>query len=334
VSEAVQEASFEAAMAAAMATIEQAAPEPVPAEPRDPIVQKLLDTTTLDPVEVKPAEPVASDPAKVEAPPPVSSKELERIAALDAREAKLREKEAALTSQAKSVEEAAAKNARAWETFARNPVAHIRAMRPDLSPAEAATVAEQLYVYSLGDRAPAEVRQRLEVTQHQTEVLSEVDKLRADIEALRAERARESEQSEIARYQAELRSGAAAVKDIPIVSSLLQRHPDDAAQMLFEVARRAAIDSQQRGDAEPVVLTAEEAARRLEEILVKQRDHVYGTAPTAEAPSKQVAPPSPTITNRDASVQPGRALGDPLDDKELRRAALKAAGLDHIPIWD
>ncbi len=278
--------------------------------------------------------PAPTSPPAPESAPPVSAKELERIAALDAREARLREAEARAKAADEARSRAEAESAASWNKFYRNPLEHIRAMRPDLSPAEAAQVAEQLYVYSLGDKAPPEVRQRIEASHAQTEVRSEVEKLRSELEELRAERARQDQLSEIARYQAELRSGAAAVKDAPIVSGLLQRNPDRAAQMLFEVARRAAIASKERGDAEPVVLNPEQAARELEKYLVAERDALYGAPAVAGAPSTQVAPPSPTITNRDASVQPGKTVADSFDDKELRRAALKAAGLEHVAVWD
>ncbi len=324
--------SFEAALAAVAGLSGRAPSMPAPQPFTPPPAQ--FDTPPPSPepalVEATPA-PASSEPA---APPPPSAKELERIAALDAREAKLRETEARLQAE-RQAREAEAKTAREqsdrqWASFRRNPVAHVRSMRPDLTPAEAAEVAESLYVYALGDKAPPDVRQRQAVAQETTEVRSEVDQLRAEIEELRAARAREADEAERARYRSELRDGAAKAANVPIVAGLLQRSPDRAAQMLFEVARRAAVEAHARGET-PVVMTAEQAASALEKLLAAQRDEIYGpTSAPAQAPNTQAAPLSPTLTNRDASVRPGLALTDPEDDKELRRAALKAIGREDL----
>ncbi len=103
--------------------------------------------------------------------------------------------------------------------------------------------------------------------------------------------------------------------------------------MLFEVARLAAIESRDAGAAEPVVLSPTEAAAKLEAILKAQRDELYGPPAAVTQPNVQQTTPSPTITNRDASIQPNRVAPDPDDDKELRKAGLLAAGLSHIPVW-
>lgn len=324
--------SFEAAMAAA--TGQAPAPEVSPQQLFQGFVPPSMKQP--EPTPAPEAQAATTEPAATTAAPPApSAKELERIAALDARETKLREREAALQAEARAREEQSARDKatteRQWAQFKRNPVAFVRSMRPDLTPSEAAEVAEHFYVHTLGDKAPADVRQRMAVTQETTEVRSEVDQLRAEIEELRAARAREEAEAERAKYRSELREGAAKVAtSTPIVASLLQRKPDAAAQMLFEVARRAAIESRERGEA-PVVMTAEQAATALERVLAAQHEEYYGTpwAP-AQAPITQAAPPSPTLTNRDASVRPGRAITDPDDDAELRRAALKAAGLEHL----
>jgi hypothetical protein len=315
------ENSFEAAMAAAMKDLGG----PAPAAPA---------------TEAPPAAAAApAAPAAVEtAPPPPSAKELERIAALDAREAKLREAEAKAKQLEAREAELASRETRAvkqWEAFAADPVAAIKAMRPDLTAAEAATVAESLYFHALGDKAPPEHRQRQEVAKVKTEVRSEVDQLRAEIQELRDQRARVEQEAQVATYRSELRSGAAAVADAPIVAGLLKRNPARAEELLFEVARQEAIASAQAGAAEPVVLTPAQAAAKLEAILKAQRDELFGDVATAAVtrPNVQQTTPSPTISNRDASVQSPKSVAEPASVEALRRAALDAIGLTDTPVW-
>jgi hypothetical protein len=305
-------------------------------------------TPTAAPAAVEPPTPApapaastqSTPPAAPETPPPPSAKELERIAALDAREAKLRETEAkarALEERERALSEREARTVKQWEAFAADPVAAIRAMRPELSAPEAAQIAESLYFHALGDKAPPEHRQRQEVAKVKTEVSSEVEKLRAEIQELRESRARAEQEAQIGAYRSELRTGAAAVADAPIVANLVKRNPARAEEMLFEVARQAAIESAQAGATEPVVLTPAQAAAKLEAILKAQRDELFGDAPAAVTqPNVQQTTPSPSvsITNQDASIQPSRTSPDVRDAKALRRAALDAAGLTDVPAWD
>jgi hypothetical protein len=317
---------FEAALAAAM---EQMPREAVGGFNSDAPPMKTADEVAAEttPAPSAPAEPVAgftAPPPADAAPPAPSAKELERIAALEERERKLAEREA-------SAAESKAQTDKQWKAFLRNPLAAVRQMNPDLTPAEAAAVAESFYVHALGDKAPADVKQRLQVANETTEVRSEVEQLRAELEELRAARTQDVHEAERAKYRAELRAGAASVKDTPIVANLLQREPEYAEQLLFEVARQAAVESQSR-DGKLVVYKPEQAARELERHLAAQRDRLYGPA-TTPAPNTQPAPASPTLSNRDASVHGSKRAVDLSDPRELRRAALKAAGLE-IPVWD
>lgn len=270
------------------------------------------------------------------APPPPSAKELERIAALDAREAKLREAEGRTKQLEAREAELTSREARAakqWDAFVADPLSHIMSMRPELSPAEAAAVAEKLYFHALGDKAPPEHRAKQEVTKVKSEVSSELDKLRAEIQELRDQRSRVEQENQISAYRSELRTGAAAVKDAPIVASLLQRNPARAEQLLFEVARQEAISSRDAGAAEPVVLTPAQAAAKLEAYLKAQRDELYGDPAPVTPPNVQKTTPSPTISNREASVQSPRTATEPASVEALRRAALDAIGLTDQPVW-
>lgn len=282
--------------------------------------------------------PEPQQPAVTEQQPPAPSpKELERIAALDAREAKVREAEArakALEAREAALTEREGRTAKQWASFESDPVGHIMSMRPELSSSEAAAVAEKIYFHALGDKAPPEHRTKQEVAKAKTEISSEVEKLRAEIQELRESRARAEQEQQVASYRAELRSGAESAADAPIVASLVKRNPARAEEMLFEVARQAAVESAKAGDKEPVVLTAAQAAAKLEAILKAQRDELFGPATESKTePNVQKSAPSTTITNRDASIQPNRAAPDPDDDRALRKAALEAAGLGHIPVW-
>jgi hypothetical protein len=322
-----EQTSFEAALAAMDAEL---AKIPAPAEATPPAVTPAPEQAAKAP------ETPAPTP---ESPPAPSAKELERIAALEAREARVREAEEKAKAAATAPEPSKTTNAD-WDRFVRDPVGYVKRMRPDIGPAEAARIAESFYFDALGDQAPPEHRQRQEVAKVSTEVRTEVDTLRAELQELRETRAREAQAAQMAQYQADLRTGAAAVEAAPTVKALIARNPGRAEAMLYEVARRAAVESKQAGAAEPVVLTGAEAAAKLEAILKAEYEELYGPMPVP--PSSTPAPvqnaakssPSTTITNSDASVQPTRTTPDPLDDKELRKAALKAIGLDHIPVWD
>jgi hypothetical protein len=318
--------SFEAALAAALGTSDASQPSVT-----DQAVAATAAAVAAQTQQAAPAEaPAQAQVGAGDQPPAPSAKELERIAALDAREAKVREAEA----RAKALEARESSIAKQWEAFVADPVGHIRAMRPELSSSEAAQVAEKIYFEALGDKAPPEHRAKQEVAKVKTEVRSEVDQLRAEIQELRETRARAEQEAQIGAYRSELRTGAAAVTDAPIVSGLIQRNPARAEEMLFEVARQAAIESAQAGAAEPVVLTPAQAAAKLEAILKAQRDDLFGpSAAAVTQPNVQQTTPSPTITNRDASIQPNRSAPDPDDDRALRKAALEAAGLGHLPVW-
>lgn len=320
---AADQSSFEAALAAALAVS-----EPAKVEAAEAAVEQ---SAAVAP------PPAAPAPVETAPPPPVSARELERIAALDAREAKLREAESSARAREDSLKAAEARTAAQWETFESNPVAHIKALRPDLTPAQAAKVAERIYFYALGDQAPPQHRQQQEVADVRDEVKKTVAELRAELETERARAAQVHQEAQLSQYRAELRSGAAAVTDAPTVARLVQLDPSRAESMLFEVARMAAVESKQAGSAEPVVLTPAQAAAKLESILQAQRaeyEKLYGTPSVKTQPNVQQIAPSPTISNRDASIQPSRSAPDPLDDKSLRKAALEAAGLGHLEVWD
>lgn len=317
--------SFEAALAAAIGSTQDSG-EPSLA---DQVVAATAAAQSAQAQQAPAAEATPAPQAAGDQPSAPSAKELERIAALDAREAKVRDAEA----RAKALEAREGSMAKQWDAFMADPVGHIRAMRPELSSSEAAQVAEKIYFEALGDKAPPEHRAKQAVAKVKTEVSSEVATLRAEIQELRESRARQEQEAQIGAYRSELRTGAAAVTDAPIVANLIQRNPARAEEMLFEVARQAAIESAQAGAEEPVVLTPVQAAAKLEAILKAQRDDLFGPAPAVTQPNVQQTTPSPTITNRDASIQPNRSAPDPDDDKALRKAALEAAGLGHLPVW-
>jgi hypothetical protein len=318
--------SFEAALAAALGTTDSGQPSVADQAVAATAAAQSAQAQQAPAGQAAPAAQVATG----DQPPAPSAKELERIAALDAREARVREAE----GRAKTIEAREGAIAKQWDAFVADPVGHIRAMRPELSPSEAAAVAEKIYFEALGDKAPPEHRAKQEVAKVKTEVSSEVASLRAELQEMRESRSRAEQEAQMASYRGELRSGAAAIAEAPIVASLIQRNPARAEQMLFEVARLAAIESRDAGAAEPVVLTPAEAAAKLEAILKAQRDELYGpSAAAVTQPNVQQTTPSPTITNRDASIQPNRVAPDPDDDKALRKAALEAAGLGHIPVW-
>ncbi len=321
--ETMPEASFEAALAAVVAAMpEQGQPEAVAAP-----VQ--LEPAAEVPV---PSVPVVQPDAVVPAVDALAARE----AAITAREQQASEIEArsraaeAKLAELTSREQAISKSA---EAFERDPVGYVRALRPDLTPSQAAAVAEKFYHVALGERAPAEVKLGQEVAEVRREHVTATEQLKAEIESMRQESAKVQQQAMLAKYQADLRAHAAALKadEYPILSGLASRNPERFTSELFQEAVAAARESHARGDAKVVELTPAEAAKRVEAKLKAQREELYGSPPAvAPAPEPQVQ----SITNRSASVQPSRTVPDTVDDKALRKAALEAAGLGHVRVWD
>jgi hypothetical protein len=286
------EASFEAALAAAVAT---AAPEEANAPQAEAPV---------------PAAPVV--PAAVVAP----------VAAVPAPDLRLGELEAELASTKAALEAARAApppTAFDWAAFEADPVGTIRRAKPDLSPAQAAKVAEELYMDALGDAAPIEYRMKKQIAQ--VKESPEVVELRNKVSQLE----QSNRAAQIAAYQGELRSHGAqlAADAYPVLSNLAKRDPDTFTEILYEVALQ-----ESRASGWKVTLSPAQAAERAEKLLVAQRDKLYGPAP---APSTSVAS-APSLFAKDLAEQPSRSAPAELDDKALRAAALKAAGID-VPVW-
>ena len=284
-------ASFEEALAAAMGQIPAAAKGPSAddflAEAGNPVVPEAPAEPAVD---AAPADPA---PAKPELIPQAI---LDREAALEAREQATRAAEA----RVKALEAREAKMAQAAQSIESDPVGYIRALRPDLTQAQAAKIAERLYMHALGDQAPVEARV--------TEQVSEAQR---------------------AAYIGQLAASAASLDAAahPILANIAKRNPEKYSQLLFSEAVRVA---QEAPDAP--VLTPAQAAAKVEAALKAHRDELYG--PVSEPVNAQQSAPSQTLSNQDSRVQPNRTPPDSMDDKVLRAAALKAAGLGHVPVWD
>lgn len=290
------EASFEAAIAAAAATMPELSGAVTSAVPE-------LSGT--------PASPAVTDAS---AQPATPAPDL-RVGDLEAR---LRAAEEALAAAKASPPPVTTD----WSTFESDPVGTIRRANPNLTPAQAAKVAEKLYFHALGDQAPAEYRLREELN---AAVDPRIAKLEAELAAERTARESRDRAAQIAAYQGELRSSGAqlAADKFPILGNLAKRDPDAYTEVLYNVAVQDARDLHSAG--KPYTkLTPAEVAERAEKLLTAQRDRLYGP------PEPQS---TPALFSHNTAAQPSRTPPGALDDKTLRAAALKAAGLD-IPAWD
>jgi hypothetical protein len=285
------EASFEAALAAAVASVPEAA--------------------NAAPEATVPAEPVAAAPVAAPVQPEVGDL---RVGDLEAR---LRAAEEALEA-AKAAPPAVETD---WSRFIEDPIGTIRKSNPNLTPADAAKVAENLYFHALGENAPIEWRLKQGLKQENPEVVA----LKAQVAQLTAAQNEEKRAAQIAAYQGELRSHGAqlAAEQFPVLSNLAKRDPDTFTEVLYSVAVQEARSSQGKN-----ILTAAQAAERAEKFLQAQRDKLYGPPATAE-----VTASSPSLFGKDLAAQPSKSTPSVLDDKALRAAALKAAGVD-VPVWD
>ncbi len=297
--EAAPESSFDAAVAAAMAIM----PQHVDAE--QPVV---TESATTAPAEQLPAV----------VPPPAAPVPDLRLGELEAR---LKASEEALAA-------ANAKPAADWNAFLEDPIGTIRRSKPDLTPAQAAKVAESLYFHALGDQAPAEYRMRQELN---AKVDPKVAALESQIAELKSQRESETRAAQITAYQSELRTHGAQLpaEKFPILANLAKRSPERLTSVMYEIAVREAQESHRKGG-QPVVLSPAEAADRAEKLLAAQRDELYGPPPVA-APQATASPPS--MFGRNTNAQPTRTPPSTMDDKALRAAALRAAGIN-IPAWD
>lgn len=317
-------ASFEEALAAAMGH--------VPAAAKGPTADEVLAAAS-DPVVPPPAaaDPVAAAPAPAAPakPEPIPQALLDREAALEVREKTTR----AAEDRVKALEAREAKMAQAAAGLEADPVGYIRALRPDLTQAQAAKIAERLYMHALGDQAPVEARVTAQVSEAQRATEAQLAEVRAQLEATRAEIQAAQNEAKRAAYMGQLAASAAALDAAahPILANIAKRNPEKYSELLFSEAVRAAQESQAAGK-DAAVLTAVEAAARVEAALKAHRDELYG--PATESANAQQSAPSQTLSNQDSRVQPNRTPPDSMDDKVLRAAALKAAGLGHLQVWD
>ena len=314
--------TFEEALAAALGSTPAAETGPTAddflAAASDPVVPP---SAAADPVEPAPAP---ASPAKPELIPQAL---LDREAALEAREKATR----AAEDRVKAIE---AREAKAAAAFEADPVGYVRSMRPDLTQAQAAAVAERFYMHALGDQAPVEHRVSNQVSEAQRAVDAKLAEMQAKVDAAEATIREAQYAAQRAEYKAQLAAHAAAMDAAahPILANIAKRNPEKYQELLYAEAARTYQESAAAGAKEPIVLTAAQAAAAVEVALKAHRDELYGPAP--ESANVPQAAPSQTLSNRDASVQPSRSPPGTLDDKTLRAAALKAAGLGHIPVWD
>ena len=293
-SDAPDTASFESALAAALSTGEPAA-EQAPAVAPAPA---LVAATALSP-----------EAQAAPAPAPVPKYVLDREAALEAREARLRD-----------VEADAAAFKRAQQHFERDPGGYIRALKSNLPNA---AVAERLYMEELGDAAPVEHRMRREVA----EVAKTADEIRAEFAQYKAAADESRRQAEVAKYRAELQQYAANVtpESHPVLSGVASRNPGLFADIMLQHAVQAAQASQGKN-----VPSEKELADSAERFLTQQRDLFYGPPQPVAQPQPK---PVPSFWNRTTSAQPDKQTESEMDDKVLRKRALEQVGLAGI-YWE
>lgn len=294
-------ASFEAALAAANA----AYPTQPPPPEAEPAVKEAVAVPAVDA-----AAAATAAPAPADAPAAIPKYILDREAALEAREAKLRTTEA--------------ETARQRVSFERNPVAYIKALNPKASTAQ---IAEMLYYDALGTAAPVEHKMRQELSEVTSATEQSLSEVKAQLAEMTAAKQAAEQQALIHGYKAELRSHIPDATKFPITHSLATRNPERYAEILFAEAHRAANATEGKR-----VLSPAEAAQAAEAALTKQRDELYGPPPpAATVPAPKNAPVS--LWNRDVARQPAKVPPDASDDNALRKAALEQIGASHL-YWE
>ncbi len=319
------EASFEAALAAAEAVMPTAPVVPAPAAV--PAV-----AAPVVPASVAPADPGQSASG---GPAPVPQYILDREAALEARERATHEAESTAREVAqreaslKAREEAVTSAA---EEFFADPLGYAKRLRPDLTPVQAAKMAEHMYAYALGKEAPPELRLEQKIVESDRNAKQANERLNKQIEELQRQAAQREQAAMIADYTSKLKASAAEIKAeaSPYLSNLAKADPDQYARELYEEAVR---DCERQWTAdpskEPVPPATEELVKRAE-ARIKAQVEKYVPAPAAHALKAQPV----ALTNRVAAAQAPRAEIDPDSDEALRAAALKAVGReDLIGTW-
>lgn len=289
-----QASSFDAAIAAAMGarvaepTQEAPAPEAAPAQEAAPA-----------------APPVAAEPA-------IPKYILDREAAIEAREAKLREHEDAYNAWKK-----------AKDDFSRDRVGYIKALDPEQSRAK---LAEELYFDELGDKAPPEYRMSREAAQLRTENA----RMRAEFEGWKKEqeeaKAAAAQQAIVQEYHGKLAAYKPDASKYPMLAGLAQRKPELSANVMLQLGIQKAKETNGQ-----VVLEGDAAAEAAEKFLKEQHEMYYGAVPAAQP----TAAPVSSLWNSNTKTQTDAKIPDSkdADDKQLRKQALAAVGLEHL-FWE
>jgi hypothetical protein len=277
--------------------------------------------SAVAPADVPPAAEVAA-PAAPAADPvdPALARLLAREAAIEAHGVKVDEAEGLLREKY----DAYLAFEKAKANFAKDPVAFVRSMGPDVALAD---VAERLYMEELGAAAPIEHRVKTQTTQ----VSREVSELRAELDQERQIRIAAQQEQQRHEYRSHLRSHAVDPALQPLLAGLSKRNTDRFVQELYNEAYDEAVKTKGA-----VVLTPAQAAERAEARLRTVRDELLG--PPAEAAPSVSASAKPagntTLWSADVgSEQAPKKAPDELDERAQLEAALKASGWAHVKPW-
>lgn len=303
--------------AAAPAPAAQAPADLVPG--RSPLVQAAAQLTGQQP----PAEqPKAEDPVELQA---------RTLAILTRKQAEFDQARAQLDQRVADARTAAIEEVK--RLFVQNPRAFVRTV--GLKPDQLGQVGTLFLGESLGDDAPDDVKQKLQMY----ELQSQLDAIKQDKETQREQEGSKLPPHVIARAQAVEAEIEAFVEDVPAELRFLAHeakdNPREALEALCQIAIPLANKAYREGGRWP---TAREVARQLNDQLARDYERLSraaGQAPavpparTTQAPTPSTQAP-PTLSDADLTARPDRKPEGLLTDEEYVTRALSRFGKDFV----
>jgi hypothetical protein len=282
------------------------------------------EADTPDAIEAAP-EPPAPAPEEKPAPASASSGQAKiaddvdpgtpEFQALARKEKKLREEQAAIKAEREAVEAAKAQLAeyeRAKRIAKRSPVEALKALGYD--DKQMADAARLIYGETLGDEAPADVKQHRAraVLERETEDLrAQIEELKAQVPKMFEEQRREAARQS---YVAQLKSALPSVSEgTRYLKRLAAKDPDAATRAIYALAEKHAAE-------EGTVPEIRDLASKLESQLVKDLSLFLDEDAPPAAPKQSTKAAgeqkTATLTNRN-TVTATKPRRQPQNDDEL-----------------
>lgn len=300
------EMSFEDAMRAATGQ----EPAPQPTEAAEEPAEGVQDETRQEAAPETPETPEA-----VETPPEEAPAQDRSLARIMEKEAALEAKQAAYDSSQAELDDLRSRLDRFEGTqaaFSQDPISFIKAVAPEI---DLKRLAEGLWNEQLGEKAPPEYRQEKAASQHNRELAERMAKMEQAEQARQQSAQQQEAQRGLNQYLGALTTAAQSADPatLPLVAAMQEKHPQDVAVEMENIARAHA--RQTNGQ----VLSPEQVAQAYEQRLAKYQ--------LTAAPAKEPPPPAAqgtSLRNSSTQVQPDRAAADEMSDDYLHEQAMKA----------